>query len=376
MTKKKSSRLDKFLDGAEEREALTQTIADLRGHIGRLERTNRGLRSNEWTIKEAISEALTALPKAFKVPPVPLVGRKPKEEIAILHLSDIQLGKITMSYNTAVADERVQRAMAKTVQITEMRRNNAVIRELHVYLGGDMVEGEDIFPHQAHLIDSPLFDQACINGPTIFTKAILTALANFERVKVFCVYGNHGRNGSKHTRSHPKTNWDRVFYHTLRTILLGTAEHPRKGVERLEFYVPDEFWAVDRVFAWGNLLVHGHQITGGFAGFPWYGTAKKAWGWIDAIEVPWDNLYFGHFHTPAFATLGGRVFYANGTTESDNDFAKEQLAACGVPAQRLQFMNEDHGVISDDLLTLIDRVPNALKFRTSDIDAIAARYGK
>lgn len=375
MTKKSTAKLDSFLAGAEEREAQSQTITDLRSHIGRLERRNSSLRSNEFLIKEAVTSALEALPRTFKIPPAPRNKGTKKEEVAILHLSDIQLGKITRSYNTAVADERVQLAMAKTVRITDMRRNNATIRELHIYLGGDMVEGEDIFPHQAHLIDSPLFDQACINGPAIFTRAILTALANFDLVKVYCVYGNHGRNGPKHTRSHPKTNWDRVFYHTLRTNLLGTETNPRKDVSRLEFHESDEFWLVDRVFAWGNLIVHGHQITGGFGGFPWYGTAKKAWGWIDSIEEPWDNLYFGHFHTPAFATLGGRVFYANGTTESDNEFAKESLAACGVPAQRLQFMNQEHGVISDDLLTLIDRTPNAIRFRSEQLDALAKKYG-
>lgn len=370
-----SKKLDKFLEGGEDREALSATISDLRAHIGRLERRNTSLRSNEWMIKEAVSHALEELPRTFKVPPAPKLAKGKGEEVAILHLSDIQLGKVTKSYNTAVADERVQLAMAKTVRITDMRRNNATIRELHLYLGGDMVEGEDIFPHQAHLIDSPLFEQACINGPTIFTKAVLTALSHFEVVKVFCVYGNHGRNGPKHTRSHPKTNWDRVFYHTLRTTLMGTEQHPRPGVGRLEFHESEEFWLVDRVFAWGNLIVHGHQITGGFGGFPWYGTAKKAWGWIDSIEEPWDNLYFGHFHTPAFATLGGRVFYANGTTESDNEFAKEQLAACGVPVQRLQFMNAEHGVISDDLLCLIDRTPNAVRFRSAAMDALARKYG-
>jgi hypothetical protein len=375
MKRKKTDRLDSFLTGAEEREALAQTIADLRGHIGRLERRNNSLRSNEWVIKEAVTTALEEMPRTFRIPTAAPVRKGKGEEVAILHLSDIQLGKITRTYNSTVADERVQMAMRKTIQITDMRRNNAMIRELHVYLGGDMVEGEDIFPHQAHLIDSPLFDQACINGPSIFTRAILTAMAHFEVVKVFCVYGNHGRNGGKHTRSHPKTNWDRVFYHTLRTTLLGTEAHPRKEMGRLEFFESDEFWLVDRVFAWGNLIVHGHQITGGFAGFPWYGTAKKAWGWIDSIEEPWDNLYFGHFHTPAFATLGGRVFYANGTTESDNEFAKETLAACGVPSQRLQFMNADHGVISDDMLMLVDRKPNALKFTGDEFTQLAKKYG-
>jgi hypothetical protein len=248
--------------------------------------------------------------------------------------------------------------MDKTIYIADLRRNIAAINELHVYLGGDVVEGEDIFPHQAHLIDSPLFDQACVNFPRIAGKALLLALDHFERVKVFTVPGNHGRNGPKNTRSHPRTNWDRVAYQVLKTALLGVDAQPRKELAgRLEFHMSEEFWVVDRVFKWGNLLVHGHQIGGGFAGFPWYGTAKKAWGWIDAIEAKWDNLFFGHFHTPAMATLGLRRFYANGTTESDNEFAKEQLAACGIPCQRLVFMDAKHGVVSDTLIFLDKQVP-------------------
>lgn len=65
-----------------------------------------------------------------------------------------------------------------------------------------------------------------------------------------------------------------------------------------------------------------------------------------------------YLQAPAMATLGYRRFYANGTTESDNEFAKEQLAAAGDPCQRLLFMDARHGVVSDTLLYLTKRRPN------------------
>jgi hypothetical protein len=272
------------------------------------------------------------------------------------------MGKITKSYDTEVCEARILKCIEKTSYITDLRRNIARIDELHLYLGGDMIEGEDIFPHQAHEIDSSVFEQAVVNFPRAAVKAVLAALEHFPRVKVFCVTGNHGRNGPKSTRSSPKTNWDGVAYETARAILLGTAEHPRKELaSRLTFEIAEDFWIVDRVFQWGNLMVHGHQIGGGFGGFPWYGAGKKAWGWIDSIEEKWDNLFFGHFHTAASATLNMRRFYANGTTESDNGFAKEQLAACGTPCQRLIFMDAKHGVVSDGLIQLAKVVPNAVR---------------
>jgi hypothetical protein len=337
-----------------------ESEAELKAQVRALERRLRGLQTREAAIVEAVRDTIGAAAFAIRPPPMPAFRKRPYEEIAILHLSDTQCGKITRSYDTQVCGERVLQCVEKTAYIASLRRQIATINELHLYLGGDMIEGEDIFPHQAHEIDSSVFEQAVLNFPRIAVKAIMSALVHFPRVKVYCVTGNHGRNGPKSTRSSPKTNWDGVAYETTRALLLGSAEYPRKDLaKRLTFQIADEFWIVDRVFDWGNLMVHGHQIGGGFAGFPWYGSGKAAWGWIDAIEEKWDNLFFGHFHTAASATLGLRRFYANGTTESDNTFAKEQMKSCGSPCQRLIFMDAKHGVVSDSLIQLAKVVPSA-----------------
>ena len=109
---------------------------------------------------------------------------------------------------------------------------------------------------------------------------------------------------------------------------------------------------VHDIEGWGVLCVHGDQIRGGFAGFPYYGTAKKAWGWIDAIPKPWTYLAFGHFHNFAMGTLNKRTFLANGTVESDNVYAQEQLAAMGSPCQRLSFFNRKYGLVADHQIWL------------------------
>lgn len=342
----KKATLAQFLDQDEE-------VQSLRKKVGTLERQLKLARARESSIIDAVVTELSENPPRLIAPPMPKTPRRKLEEIAVLHLSDIQLGKVTETYDTAKAEERVMLACSKAIEVAEVRRSFAKIDELHVYLGGDMVEGEDIFATQAHEIDSSVYDQACVNGPAIFAKAILSLLAAFPRVVVCTVPGNHGRNGSPHSRAHPRTNWDQVLYHTTRTLLLGGPANPRRDLEgRLEFRLSERFWIVDRVYKWGNLLVHGHQISGGFAGFPWYGASKKAWGWIDSIPEQWTSLWFGHFHTPVRMTLNKREIFANGTTESDNVYAQEQLAACGRPCQRLVFMDARHGVVSDDLLYL------------------------
>lgn len=337
--------------------ALKKEIADLKSTIKKQETTKS-------LFKFAISESLVDLPK-IAVPSLARTKKRSRDEIAVLHVSDTQIGKVTTTYNSDIANERLMLLAEKCIDVISIRRSAANINELHLYLGGDIVEGEDIFPGQSHEIDQSVFDQAVRTAPLILARMILRLLGCVKKIKVKTVPGNHGRNGRFASGGNRRTNWDNVVYETLRYMLLGYAGNERQELtDRLEFDIAEDFYIVDRIYDWGCLLVHGDQITGGFAGFPWYGTAKKAWGWIDSIEHPWDFLWFGHFHTPASAVLNHRIFLANGTTESDNAYAQAQLAAAGWPCQRLAFFNEKHGLVADGMLYLTDaRKPNGLRWK-------------
>lgn len=329
-------------------------IQQLRKEIGKLNKKLSDVTAGEAIIRAAVKQSFIKAPD-LAVPKMPKRDRRKivDEEMAVLHVSDVQLGKVTSTYNSTVAAERLMLLADKALRITETRRTSAKIEELRLYLGGDLVEGEEIFPTQAHQIDQSLFDQAVKALPEAICKMTLKLLEGFRKIRIVTVPGNHGRQGPRNTRAHPRTNWDNVAHEVIKLWLMGPEDNPRLR-DRLSMNISQSFFAVDRVYGWGNLMVHGDQITGGFAGFPWYGTAKKAWGWIDSIPHPWDYLWFGHFHTPAAATLNHRIFLANGTTESDNTFAQAQLASGGYPCQRLAFFNEDHGLISDHWVYLTD----------------------
>jgi hypothetical protein len=258
--------------------------------------------------------------------------------------------------------------------IAELRRSRAKISRIRIYFAGDIVEGEGIFDGQAHEVERNLLQQACKDGPEIMTEAVLMALANFDEVWVGSVPGNHGRGAPKGSGFSKATNWDTVCALNARAALLGNEASPRKDFAgRLAFHVSEDFYFIDRIWAWGNLVLHGDQIRG-WASIPWYGAKHMSQGWVDAVEQPWDNLFFGHFHTPAMATIGHRRWYCNGTLESDNTFAAEKLAACGTPAQRLFFFDAEHGIISDDLIELVPREPTVTRFRSGDLDTIAKAH--
>lgn len=345
----------------EDGEPESLDLRALKREVVRLRRERDSLRGGTGLIIDAVKQALET-PPDLVLGPRPKKSRKAQQEIAVLHVSDTQIGKVTSTYDSSVADRRLQQLAEKAIQIVETRRSNSAINELRVYLGGDMVEGEDIFPGQAHHIDQDVFCQAVKDGPEMLTRMIIRLLDEFPKVKVCCVVGNHGRPGRKGGSYGAHTNWDRVCYEVIQLMLLGP-HAPRSLRERLEVVVADSWYYVDRVYQWGNLLLHGDQIRGQ-NGFPWYGTNKKMAGWYDSIEEPWDNCYFGHFHTYTSGTVNSRRFLCNGTTESHNTFAQEQMAASGHPVQRLNFFNEKYGLISDHPVWLVDdgdRLPQKMR---------------
>ena len=275
-------------------------------------------------------------------------------EEAWLHLSDTQIGKRTDTYSTAVCADRLDILVDKVERITETRRASAKVDVCHLLLGGDMVEGETIFGGQAWEVDSDLFDQAVRLGPAMVARVVLRLAEIYPEVHIAAVAGNHGRSGGKYSGVSKRTNWDRVLYEITKLIVMGATgdKRERELRKRITWDIAESFYTVQDVAGWGVLGVHGDQIRGGFAGFPFYGAAKKAWGWIDSIDQPWTYLAFGHFHTFTFGTLNKRYYLANGTTESSNVFAQEQLAACGDPCQRLAFFNREHGLVADHQVIL------------------------
>ena len=328
-------------------------IVELRKENERLRRRLTSEGANAEIIMQAVREVFADYTPP-QIPTPPKQKKRAESEVAVLHVSDTQFGKVTRSYDSQIAAERIADLAARTVKCIDRHREYASVDEVHVYLGGDMIEGETIFPGQAHLIDESVLSQSVVSCPGALSKLLLVLAGHVDRVHVVGVPGNHGRYGSKHMGAHHATNFDTLVYRTLRLMTTGPEGFERPDSKRITWQVASGFYAVNDVAGHKHLIVHGHQIRGGFAGFPWYGVGKRASGWIDAIPERWDHLYFGHFHTYTSGSLNGRWFFANGTTESDNDYAREELSASGEPVQRLQFWNAKHGLVADRPIYLRD----------------------
>jgi hypothetical protein len=298
---------------------------------------------------EALASVYEAAYAAFadfdipKVKRVPVKKAKGSPEVAVAVFADWQLGKITPSYNSEVLAKRIELYTEKLIEITEIQRAHHPVDELHVWFLGDIVEGEEIFPGQSHLIDSGLYRQVGVNGPEIITNFVNTCLEHFDKIHITGVIGNHGAVGGRARKQHdPETNMDRLLYKITELIY--------SNEDRVTFNIPDgrgerNFYAVDSIGDYNCMLIHGDQMPspGQFHGY-----YKKVMGWKDgAIPEHFDDLYMGHYHQKFKMTIGSSTLRISGSPESNNTYAQEYFNSMGRPCQDLLFVHPKNGITSE-----------------------------
>ena len=265
--------------------------------------------------------------------------RKARPEVALWHMTDWQGAKRTISYDSEVMRERVMRFVDKAKRITAIHRADHPVKDCTIMFGGDMVEGLFNFPTQPFEIDATIFDQYVTVG-MLLVDVVRAALADYERVTVVAEWGNHGRIGSKRDNVPKADNFDRMTYELARRLLAGES--------RLTWQdCPEDIQRVE-IGNYRALLMHGDEV--GRAGFAspsaWQGAGNRwksgAYGWA------FQDCYLGHYHRHAQEPLadGLGAIYWTGSIESDNRYARDSMAASGVPSQRLHFIDPVKGRVT------------------------------
>lgn len=345
---------------------LEQKLEELRqAHVRAMTKLEKTKNSKD-DLVEAVYRAVHDSHIAMEPVPKPKLkstaaSRKKSAEYAVAVLSDWQLGKITPDYDSPTCEKRVELYAEKVIELTNIQRLDHPVNELRVWILGDIVEGELIFPGQSYLIDSSLYQQMTVDGPRILRNFLRSMLDEFEHIHVTAVIGNHGSLGGRARRDYnPESNADRVLYKIVEQLFENetritwtipdnsSGSNGTKGVER-------NWYAIDKVGAKSALLFHGDQVRGGFAGMPWYGFNKKVLGWgVGAVADHFDYAVCGHWHQPTSFVLNTKLVYVNGSTESTNTYAQEQLAAVGFPCQWLFFMHPENGITAEYRVWLSD----------------------
>lgn len=274
--------------------------------------------------------------------PRPAPDRRTKgAEHALLHSTDWQGSKVTPSYSTPVMRERLHRYVDKVERITGIQRADHPVDDCTLALGGDMVEGLWNFPTQPYEIDATLFEQFVIVG-NLIVEITRRLLAMFQHVTVVPEWGNHGRLGSKRDAVPKADNADRMTYELARQVLLASGETRLTWQE-----CPEDIQRIE-IGNYRALLMHGDEVgRAGFASPSAWQAAGNRW---KAGAYGWDfqDIYLGHYHRHAQEPLsdGLGAIYWTGSTESENRYARDSMAASGVPSQRLHFIDPERGRVT------------------------------
>jgi predicted phosphodiesterase len=326
---------------------LESQLLDLKSAHTRTLRDLEKARVSKDDLVQAVYRAAKDASAALTVKPVTAPKadtRKRLEEVAVPLVSDLQLAKTTPDYNSKVCEERMELYADKIIKLSQIQRSDHPVRKAHVLLLGDIVEGALIFPGQQFLIDAGLYRQVAVDGPRILVNFLRKLLSEFEFVEVTAVIGNHGRLG-RHGDHHPEDNADRMVYRIVQNLFATMGE------KRIKFNIPDglnerNWYAIAEVGKWKCLCLHGDQMRG-HSGLPWYGFQKKINSWAaGAIHEEFDAVAMGHWHQIASIPLNKRTVFVNGSTESYNTWAQEQLAGMSDPAQWLLFVNPNEGNVT------------------------------
>ncbi len=285
-------------------------------------------------IRDAIVANTSYIDLSSSLPAVAHRTGKGSPETQVALLGDIQYGRVTPSFNTKVARQRLQYYGKRIIRIADLHRNAYPIDELVVMGLGDMVDNEILFPTQPHMVEIPVFQQVSELAESV--GQFLVDLADeYKRVSFVGIPGNHGR-ASKY--NNPVSNWDNMFYMVLQAIL---RTHPRIDVK-----VPQtlyDWYQVVQVRGHGFLLVHGDQFRS-WLGYPWYGSTRMALQWFTSIPG-WEYMVHGHFHTQNLGFDFNNIeLIANGTFLSGDDLSLRAFGSKGSIKQITFGVNEHHGI--------------------------------
>jgi hypothetical protein len=233
-----------------------------------------------------------AYPEIKLVPfPQPKTDRD-EEDMGVV-LADWHLAKITESYNLDIAKTRVTKLTESIMKIVSL---HAPIRKLHLFVTGDVVQGENT--HQGSVIGSTscgALEQVYSHAIPIYTELLLSLNQGIPEVELYGVDGNHGR----YDKTAPsKTNWDAFFYESLKMALI---QQPK-----IHVYPPRWFYQLVNIRGFRFFIVHGDQVNVS-NGIPLFALRRKMQEWYAYV----DGFNYAYCHTP-----DTQVWYPDGSTSN------------------------------------------------------------
>lgn len=235
------------------------------------------------------------------------------------------------SYNLGIAEQRVGRFFAGTEWLVGLNRNAFSIRDLVLWLGGDLISG---FIHEELLESNALSPiESILKLRDWLIDGIEGLLRDklLERIIIPCSYGNHGRTGlKKKVATGAANSYEWLLYNILERHF---ATEPRVtfAIARGEHQYLD-------VYGWQLHFTHADSVNyGGGVGGITIPLNKAIAGWNTVRRA--DLHHGGHFHQ----LLWLRDAVMNGSLIGYSPFAYHVKAAYEEPQQAFYVLDAKRG---------------------------------
>jgi len=253
------------------------------------------------------------------------------QEVAVLMLSDVHIGKKTEGYDIKVYERRLAALQRAVFRITELLTHAYQVDELCICALGDIVDGDSIYKTHPWHLEVNVMKQVWQVGLPTLAGFIASIAASFKKVTIWWLPGNHGRAG-KYVAE--ELNFDTILGEALKLAL--------SRQQNIEFNVVWDWYKVVSINHWKFLLTHGDSIKI-HLNLPWYGITQKAMRWAGAI-ARFDYLLLGNFHVASHITWNDVEVFTNGTFVSHDEYTLRQLGMSARPAQHFFGVHQKHGV--------------------------------
>ena len=354
-----------------DRERIRQTQTDAELKLLRRENSQyaKALANQEEFFDRIVeaSRVPVKVPK-FKVPkqPAKLPGRS-----VVVPIYDQQYGQHVRpvdtpgehgAYTTQIYDQRAERWFEGVTSHLRQQSTVSRIEELIIVLGGDQVEGDEIYPNQAWQLEidpeRQVWELACkMGGGSIEEDAdgegMLQRLVRFAKgelgvpwIAVYAIPGNHGKVGGKKGGARPKTyNRDWLLHKIVKDKLRAEPinEFVIKPAGSVFFYAA----------GFECQAIHGEQIRG-WGGIPFYGIARHDAKSVRLHSRLYRYLFMGHIHQQSQINIGtGAEAIVSGDWVGANNMTGDIMAQSR-PKQWLVYFAASMGVTEQVPIYLTD----------------------
>lgn len=357
---------DPSLNSGEIREAIDDPtrvkVSRLEATITTLRRENREYEKALATQRELFERIVEETRVPVEVPKFAAKPRRGKDETPISVITPIfdqQFGQFVRpsdtpgnrgDYSVEEFDRRLERYVHAVKGIVRDRAEAYDVKEWIIPMGGDHVEGDEIFAGQAWQLELDPPRQVWVLASKM--EAALRDIVRFakeevgvERIGLYGVDDNHGKVGGKRGGARPATySWNWLFLMILFDKLRGEPIDQRAIEPGGSLF----FRCAGHEFQ----LIHGHSIRG-WGGLPYYGLTKFDGRSIRLHSRLYRYLLMGHHHQPAEIPNGAGETIVSGDWVGANNLSG-MLTAASRPQQKVLFVSDEWGIAGTERVYFSD----------------------